>query len=583
MNITDAEIRQRLRLGEDSGWEFKRIEFSGDRPTSPRKEDLADEMAAFANANGGVLLCGVSDGGRLQGMSPEQMAKLDQVLVEVSTAAVEPSLRINVHHRELDGRAFVLVDVARSDSVHERAGRAFIRVGATKRRLGGDERPRLAQRRAQSRYLWFDRQVVPQTGFHTLSERLWEPLLSAAGADDPRRALMNLRLLASDEAEVDRATVAGVLLCTNSPQEWLPQATIVATSYRGKDRASGQLDTQEIEGPLPVQIADAVKFVVRNMRVSARKTPSREDAPQYSKTAVFEAVVNAVVHRDYSMSSRRTRLSMFKDRLEIDSPGQLPNGMTIDGMDSSQATRNEVLASVFGRIPVGDVPGSRHRRYMMERRGDGVSIILKETRETAGIRPEYSVIDESNLVLTIPAARLELTPSDATVTVHSKGEPLVGVDVLALFPNKTWQRETTDEAGEAEFDLHTTHLPMTVYAAAPGYTAGLAREWTPRQGGLLLEMAGLAAGGAVIFPNATGHVPGLRGRLNPKRDASDRTYLYADNVAIEQGRQQPVSFRLGKPLRLTDAFGVEMSVTIVDIIGRSALVEYRPYDIGIDD
>ena len=394
---------------------------------------------------------------------------------------------------------------------------------------------------------------------------------------------MNLRLLASDEAEVDRATVAGVLLCTNSPQEWLPQATIVATSYRGKDRASGQLDTQEIEGPLPVQIADAVKFVVRNMRVSARKTPSREDAPQYSKTAVFEAVVNAVVHRDYSMSSRRTRLSMFKDRLEIDSPGQLPNGMTIDGMDSSQATRNEVLASVFGRIPVGDVPGSRHRRYMMERRGDGVSIILKETRETAGIRPEYSVIDESNLVLTIPAARLELTPSDATVTVHSEGEPLVGVDVLALFPNKTWQRATTDEAGEAEFDLHTTHLPMTVYAAAPGHTAGLAREWTPRQGGLLLEMAALAAGGAVIFPNATGHVPGLRGRLNPKRDASDRTYLYADNVAIEQGRQQPVSFRLGKPLRLTDAFGVEMSVTIVDIIGRSALVEYRPYDIGIDD
>ena len=583
MNITDAEIRQRLRLGEDSGWEFKRIEFSGDRPTSPRKEDLAGEVAAFANANGGVLLCGVSDGGRLQGMSPEQMAKLDQVLVEVSTAAVEPSLRINVHHRELDGKAFVLVDVARSDSVHERAGRAFIRVGATKRRLGGDERLRLAQRRAQSRYLWFDRQVVPQTGFHTLSERLWEPLLSAAGADDPRRALMNLRLLASDEAEVDRATVAGVLLCTNSPQEWLPQATIVATSYRGKDRASGQLDTQEIEGPLPVQIADAVKFVVRNMRVSARKTPSREDAPQYSKTAVFEAVVNAVVHRDYSMSSRRTRLSMFKDRLEIDSPGQLPNGMTIDGMDSSQATRNEVLASVFGRIPVGDVPGSRHRRYMMERRGDGVSIILKETRETAGIRPEYSVIDESNLVLTIPAARLELTPSDATVTVHSEGEPLVGVDVLALFPNKTWQRATTDEAGEAEFDLHTTHLPMTVYAAAPGHTAGLAREWTPRQGGLLLEMAALAAGGAVIFPNATGHVPGLRGRLNPKRDASDRTYLYADNVAIEQGRQQPVSFRLGKPLRLTDAFGVEMSVTIVDIIGRSALVEYRPYDIGIDD
>ena len=122
------------------------------------------------------------------------------------------------------------------------------------------------------------------------------------------------------------------------------------------------------------------QFVVRNMRVAARKTPEREDVPQYSKAAVFEAVVNAVAHRDYSMSSRRIRLSMFKDRLEIDSPGQLPNGMTIEGMEASQATRNEVIASVFGRIPVGNVAGSDHRRYLMERRGDGVS---KRRREAS--------------------------------------------------------------------------------------------------------------------------------------------------------------------------------------------------------
>ena len=442
---------------------------------------------------------------------------------------------------------------------------------------------RLAQRRAQSRYLWFDRQIVPQTGFETLNERLWEPLLSVAGSADPERALKNLRLLATDEAGVDRATVAGVLLCTDRPEAWLPQAMIAATCYRGKDRASGQLDAQEIGGPLLVQIADAVKFVVRNMHVAARKTPLREETPQYSKAAVFEAVVNAVVHRDYSMASRRIRLSMFKDRLEIDSPGQLPNGMTIESMDSSQATRNEVLASVFGRIPVGETPGSGHRRYLMERRGDGVSIILKETRETAGIQPAYSVMDQANLVLSIPAARLELTPSNAMVTVHSEGEPLAGVDVLALFPNKTWQRATTDESGEAEFDLYATHLPMTVYAAASGYAAGLMREWTPREGGLLLELAPLPTGGAVLFPQDTGYIPGLRGRLNPKRDADDRLYLYADNIAIEQGRRQPVSFRLGKPMRLTDAFGVEMSVTIADVFGRSALLEYKPFERNAAD
>ena len=393
----------------------------------------------------------------------------------------------------------------------------------------------------------------------------------------PTSGVDDLHLLAQDEAGVDRATVAGILLCTQSPQDWLPQAVVMATCYRGQDRASGQLDAQEITGPLPEQIAAAVKFVARNMRVAARKMPEREDLPQYSVAAVFEAVVNAVAHRDYSMGSRRIRLSMFKDRLEINSPGKLPNSMTIESMDASQATRNEVIASVFGRIPVGKAPGTGDRRYFMERRGDGVSIILNETRKTAGILPKYKIIDESNLLLTIPAARLELTPAEATVMVQSEGLPLSGVAVLALFPNRTWQQAITNEDGEAALDLYTTHLPMTVYAAAPGYAAGLAQEWRPHKGGLLLELVPLPAGGAAVFPQGTGRLPHLHGRLNPIRDASDRTYLYADNIAIEEGRQQPVPFRLGKPMRLTDAFGVELSVTIVDVTGRSALLEYRPF------
>ena len=82
---------------------------------------------------------------------------------------------------------------------------------------------------------------------------------------------------------------------------------------------------------------------------------------------------------------------------------------------------------------------------------------------------------------------------------------------------------------------------------------------------------------ARFSPRARGPFLVYGGRLNPIRDTSDRTYLYADNIAIDEGRQQPVSFRPGKPLRLTDAHGAELSVTIVDIIGQSALIEYRPF------
>lgn len=574
--IQDDDIRRQLRLGEDSRWEFKRTGFTGQRPTNPRRDDLADEIGAFANSRGGILLLGVADDGTIQGMSREQLVMLDNLLVEVSTDVLEPPVRVDVHHREIDGKAFLLVVVPRGQALHERGGKAFIRVGATKRRLQKAESLRLAQDRTQNRYLWFDRQIVPGTGFGTLSERLWEPLLSVAGAVDPRRGLLNLRLLARDEAGVARATVAGILLRTPSPRDWLHQAIIMATCYRGLDRASGQLDAREITGPLPQQIADAVQFVVRNMRVSARKTPEREEVFQYSKAAVFEAIVNAVAHRDYSMSSRRIRLSMFKDRLEIESPGPLPNGMTIEGMEASQATRNEIITSVFGRIAVANVEGSDRRRFLMERRGDGVSTIRTETHEATGSNPEYEIVDKSSLLLRIPAAKLELVPADATVTVHSGGEPLAGIDVLVLFPNKTWVRATTDESGNAALNLYTTNLPMTVYASGRGYAAGLKRGRMPNRDGLLLALEPVKSGGAVIFPQRTGQVPGLRGRLSPIRDTSDRTYLYADNIAIEEGRQQPVPFRTGKPIRLTDAHGAECSVTIVDIVGQSSLIEYRP-------
>ncbi len=87
-------------------------------------------------------------------------------------------------------------------------------------------------------------------------------------------------------------------------------------------------------------------------------------------------------------------------------------------------------AYVFGRIPVANVAGSDHRRYLMERRGDGVSIIRTETREATGLPPEYEVVDGSSLILRIPAAKLELVPADATVMAHSRGEPLADIEVL---------------------------------------------------------------------------------------------------------------------------------------------------------
>ena len=581
MNFSDEEIKRQMRLGEDSHWEFKEIVFAGNAPKEPRRAELADELAAFANTDGGVVLCSVTNSGDVQSISRDQMDRLEMLLVEICTDTIKPPIRPTILRREVEeGKPFLLVEVPQGYALHNSPGGSYHRVGSTKRQMTTDEQLRLAQQRAQSRFLWFDKQSVPGTGFGSLDESLWKPLLSAEGAAVPELALEKMGLLTSDENGIMRATVAGILLCCLSPEEWLPNACISATCYRGKDQASEQIDAQIITGPLNRQIAEVVTFAVRNMRVGAYKDPARTDLPQYSERALFEAVVNAVVHRDYSIRGSRIRFSMFADRIEINSPGGLPNTLTIDSMNVRQSTRNEALASILGRIPAADIHGSGERQFFMERRGDGVPTIFRETEALSGKLPQYRLIDDSDLFLTIPAAETEPTPATAGILTHYRGSSLPGVELLVLFPNKTWKRATTDENGHAQVDLHTTHLPMTVYAAAPGFAAHLEYDWVPENGGLEIKMRSLPDGGSVLFPEATGYLPGLSGRLNPIRDTLDRTYLYASNIAINEGKQQPVTFTFGEDLHLTDADGRELIVCIVAIIGHSALIEYRPYSKG---
>ena len=577
MNYTDLQIERQLRLGEDSQWEFKQVEFSGNRPRNPSRDDWADEISAFANTAGGVLVCGVTDAGEVQGMSREQIVELDSVLVGISSDAIKPAVRISTYHRELDGKRLLLVDVPHSESQHDSPGGSFVRVGGSKRRMTSDERLRLAQRRGQARFLWFDKQPVPNTGLGTLDEALWRPLLSAEGRADPETALEKMGLVGLDEHDTVRATVAGLLFCCNTPEEWLPNACITATHYRGTDRASVQLDTQTITGPLNRQIAEAVAFAVRNMRVGAYKDPARMDLPQYSAEALFEAIANAVAHRDYSIRVSRIRLSMFADRVEIQSPGALANSLTVEELEYRQATRNEVLASVFGRMPTSGIQGSGGRLFIMERRGDGVPVIRRETQELAGRLPRFDLVGDAELRVTLPAASTEPNPVRVLISVRDDDTRLPNTELLVLFPNKTWKQATTDALGEASIGLHKDDLPMTVFAAAHGFAAHCERDWIPSEGALTIELDPLPGGGAVILSENSGQIPGLKGSLNPIRDSLDRTYLYALNIAINQGQQQPVHFVLGEDLRLTDVNGVEITGRIVEIVGRSALVEYRPF------
>ncbi len=252
----------------------------------------------------------------------------------------------------------------------------------------------------------FDEQIVPGTSVNDLNPKRWNQFRTAISSRVDQEFLEKMKLIAKDDDGVTRATVSGLLMTSDAPEAYLSSAFIQAVCYRGTERnAAYQLDAKDIRGALDEQIRDACKFVEKNMRVFATKAPYRIETPQFSMNAVFEAIVNAVAHRDYAIYGSKIRLHLFCDRLEIFSPGTIPNTMTIDSISERQSARNELISSLLARCPMNvDAIGSQ-RSFIMDKRGEGVPIIITESEKLSGKKPVYRLLDDAELMLTIFAAQ----------------------------------------------------------------------------------------------------------------------------------------------------------------------------------
>ncbi len=388
--------------------ELKRVVLAGDRVTGPRRNDLADELAAFANARGGTVVLGVDDATRaVDGIPLGGLDAVERWIHEVCTDSVKPPLDADVYRLELngaDGRPtpVIVVEVPRSLFVHKSPGGYFRRLGSAKREMPVEILARLLQERSQTRMIRFDELPVPRTGpgdpDYALTRRFLSDETAETGATE--EAARKLGLVADDD--MAQLTLAGALMCTREPQRWLPHACIQAVSYAGeRTDVDYQTDARDIGGPLDAQITEALHFVRRNMLVRAAKVTGRVERPQFSERAVFEALVNAVAHRDYSVAGSRVRLHLFGDRLELYVPGALANTLTPDSLHLRQASRNELIVSLLARCPA---PSGVGRMNLMDRRGDGVPVIRRESRMLSGRLPEYTLIDDGELRLVIWAA-----------------------------------------------------------------------------------------------------------------------------------------------------------------------------------
>lgn len=408
------ELLYQIRLGEDSAYEFKELVFDNNKIQSPHRDSMANEIAAFANTAGGILVLGVNDKTlEVTGMEQSQLSKVELWVSNIVTEKIEPSPLIQTRLLEIpDSRGelkpIIWVRIPKSLFIHQSPNGYFHRVGSSKRNMSPDLLARLFQQRSMVRFIRFDEQLVPNATLQAIDPALQERFVRGVDLSE-KRQLQKLYLIGENEDKQHLLTVSGVLLLTAQPSDYLSSAWIQCVAYSSTERnAEFQQDAQECQQSIDQQIQSAFQFVKRNMQVAAVKRPGRIDIPQYDLGAVYEAIVNAVAHRDYSVQGSKVRLHLFSDRLEIMSPGGLANSLSVETIDSNSIARNETLVNLLSRYYLAD-PIS-NRQNIIERRGEGVPKILGASEKLSTRRPLYQQADEvqAELKLTIYAASREM-------------------------------------------------------------------------------------------------------------------------------------------------------------------------------
>ena len=392
---TTEQIENQLLAGEDSRAEFKELRLTSRGVRAPNAESVAGEMVAFANADGGALFLGVNDAGTPLGIPQERLDAVERWLVNIATQNCDPPIRpiVRKHVVRNDDvcKHLILAEIPRGLYVHRTTGgRYYQRVASTKRDLTPAELVRLFQQRGRE-YI-FDERAVLAASVSALNQHRLEAFFGRSPTIPWLDLLRNTRVTTPDEQGEDRPTVAGLLAFATEPADFLPSCSIEAACYAGTELSSDHLThVERLAGPASDQIDAATAFVAQFMQ------EGRADgaAPAYDIDVVDEAIVNAVAHRDYAIGGSKIRLFLFADRLELYSPGGLPNTLTLTDMPYRTFTRNQLLVSFLSRQR-----SKRTGEVFLESRGEGVRKILRQGEAHSGRKPEYRLFgDELQLTL----------------------------------------------------------------------------------------------------------------------------------------------------------------------------------------
>ncbi|MCI5125375.1 MAG: ATP-dependent DNA helicase RecG [Candidatus Electrothrix sp. AR5] len=344
--MENSNLLSQIALGEDSTRQFK--------ADIKNTESLAAEMAAFANTNGGTIFIGVADDGSTPGLSQKDVGRINQLISNAASQGVRSPLTVETENLALEnGRLVIMLRVPKGidKPYFDKNGIIWLKTGSDKRRVNSkEELRRLFQITAQ-----FHADELPtKAGIDKLDKLRFRDFLRDVyeqeypdSVEERTRLLQNMNL-ATDDGNLN---LGGLLMFGEQPELILPQFVVKGIRYPGNEiHASDYLDTENFVGPLPKIFADVLAFIMRNLhKVQAGRGVNSPGIPEVPKAVFEELLVNALVHRDYLVSAA-IRVFIYDNRIEIISPGHLPNNLTVEKIRAGNANiRNPILVSYVAK------------------------------------------------------------------------------------------------------------------------------------------------------------------------------------------------------------------------------------------
>ena len=347
-----ADLLNLIALGEDSQHQFK--------SNVTRSDSIAQEMVAFSNSHGGYLIIGVNDDGSISGLNAEDISRINQLVSNASTEHMRPPIaRATQNFNFPDGRVMLVhIPEGISKPYMDKNLHVYVRSGADKRKVTArEELQRIFQ---QTALIYADELPVANTSIKDVDMTVFSQFFENEYGESldeqsltPTQLLENMNLMVASNISTEcQLNYAGALLFAKRPQIKPPVFLIKAVAFYGTDITDDQyIDSRDIAGKLSEMFAQALSFFMMNIRYLQNDQGFNSiGEPEIPKIVFEELIANALIHRDYFVSAP-IRLLVFSDRVEIISPGHLPNNLTIENIKMGNSNiRNPILASFASKL-----------------------------------------------------------------------------------------------------------------------------------------------------------------------------------------------------------------------------------------